>query len=202
MYKPQTIEQFKVYRFLSHHFVMERVLLSPLSRSGLILEDMDGERAAFVWQEGAVKEVDIPAPSPPDKIRAYFEEFRALDPKPVLIDFASVTRWWLEHPNPLTHQQALGFSDSLYRHYLKYPLIDEETAVQLALKGVVTEKEYFDIKLWYFNGNVMSSWLGPLGVDGTGNLYGLTLRYRKPDERKFVFYLKDDYYCYMNHIQA
>lgn len=202
MYKPQTIEQFKVYRFLSRHFVMEQVLLSPLSRFGLILEDKDGERAAFVWQDGTVKEVDIPVLSPPEEIRAYIKEFRALEPTPILNDFVSITRWWLEHPNPLTHQQALGLSDSLYRHFLKYPLIDEETAVRFVLKGLVTEKEYLDIQLWYFNGNALSCWLGPLGIDGTGYLYGLTLRYRKPDERKFVFYLKDDYYCCMNHVSV
>lgn len=39
MYKPHTIEQYKVYRFLEENFALEHFLLAPLSRFGLILED-------------------------------------------------------------------------------------------------------------------------------------------------------------------
>lgn len=202
MYRPLTVEQYKVYCFLKKYFIMEKVLISPLSRTGLILEDCTGEKAAYSYQDGAVNEVTIPPPAPKEEVKAFMKEFRSLSPQPVLKDFMSVTRWWLDHPNPMTHQQALGLSDILYHHFLKYPFIQEETAIRLALSGLVTEKEYRDILLWYFNGNVANSWLGQLGIDGTGNQYGLTLHYRKPDERKFVFYLKDDYYCYMNHIAS
>ena len=37
-------------------------------------------------------------------------------------------------------------------------------------------------------------WLGPLGVDGTGYLYGLTRNYRKPNAYEMHFYVLDDYY--------
>lgn len=201
MYHPQTLEQQKVYRFLQEHSMTEHTLLSPLSRYGLILIHDTGEKTAYAYQDGTIKEVGLPPPPSQEEIRAFMKKFRALDPKPILKDFAAITHWWLEHPNPLTHQQAIGLSDILYRHFLTYPLIQTEEAVNLASKGLVTEKEYNDLLLWYFNGNADSSWLGPLGIDGTGYLYGLTLHYRKPDERKMVFYLKDDYYCYMNHIQ-
>lgn len=202
MYQPQTFEQQSVYRFLSEHSMTERILLYPLSKSGLVLIDETGTKTAFAYQDGITKEVRLPLPSPKEEISAFMKKFRALNPKPVLKDFASITRWWLDHPNPLTHQQALGLSDSLYRHYLTYPLIQTEDAVNLVAKGLVTEQEYQDILLWYFNGNAFSNWLGPLGVDGTGNIYGLTLHYRKPDEEKLSFYLRDDYYCYMNHIET
>ena len=39
MYKPHTIEQYKVYRFLEENFALEHFLLAPLSRFGLMLED-------------------------------------------------------------------------------------------------------------------------------------------------------------------
>ena len=38
MYKPHTIEQYKVYRFLEENFALEHFLLAPLSRFGLMLE--------------------------------------------------------------------------------------------------------------------------------------------------------------------
>ena len=36
MYKPHTIEQYKVYRFLEENFALEHFLLAPLSRFGLM----------------------------------------------------------------------------------------------------------------------------------------------------------------------
>lgn len=47
MYKPHTIEQYKIQQFLDHTFAMEHFLVSPLSRSALMLEDRCGERIAF-----------------------------------------------------------------------------------------------------------------------------------------------------------
>ena len=47
MYKPHTIEQYKVYRFLEENFALEHFLLAPLSRFGLMLEDKTGEKIAF-----------------------------------------------------------------------------------------------------------------------------------------------------------
>ena len=48
MYKPHTIEQYKVYRFLEENFALEHFLLAPLSRFGLILEDKTGEKIALI----------------------------------------------------------------------------------------------------------------------------------------------------------
>ena len=39
MYKPHTIEQFKVQQFLEHTFAIDHFLVSPLSRTALMLED-------------------------------------------------------------------------------------------------------------------------------------------------------------------
>lgn len=200
MYKPQTIEQYKVYQFLAENFALEHFLLAPISRSGLQLEDKTGEKIAFAFQDNCVQEVPVPAPASLEAAQAFFKQFRRLDPRPVINDFETLTRWWLENPNPLTYQQALGMSDELYRHFLSHPLIDEEEALRLTLKGLVTMEEYSDLRLWYFNGHTSSCWLGPLGVDGTGNLYGLTFDYWTEHPRKTQFYLLDDYYRFMNHL--
>ena len=85
---------------------------------------------------------------------------------------------------------------------MTYPPLDDDAVRRLVSNGLVTEKEFCDIRLWYRNGHVMTCWLGPLGLDGTGNIYGLTFRYRKPEERKYEFYLLDDYYRFMNHINS
>jgi len=106
----------------------------------------------------------------------------------------------MDHPNPLTYQQALGLPDELYRRFLSAPLIKEEDAQRLAASGLVSEDDYRDIQLWYLNGNTAACWLGPLGVDGTGNLYALTFNYGTPRARELKFYLLDDYYRHMNHI--
>ena len=47
MYKPHTIEQYKIQRFLDETFAMEHFLVSPLSRTSLLLEDETGEQLAF-----------------------------------------------------------------------------------------------------------------------------------------------------------
>ena len=79
-------------------------------------------------------------------------------------------------------------------------MIEEEDAYRLASSGLVSEDDYRDIQLWYLNGNTAARWLGLLGVDGTGNLYGLTFGYGTPAARTLRFYLLDDYYRDMNHI--
>lgn len=132
--------------------------------------------------------------------RGSLKQFRSLTPRPVVHDFEALTRWWLDNPNPLTYQQALGMSDDLYHHFLSHPLISEDDALRLARKGLVTESEYNDLQLWYFNGHTMSCWFGPLGVDGTGSLYGLTFDYQTASPTKTQFYLLDDYYRVMNHL--
>ena len=76
----------------------------------------------------------------------------------------------------------------------------DEEVYRLAEKGLVTENEYLDIRLWYHNGPFRDHWLGPLGVDGTGYLHGLTRHYRKPNAYEMHFYVMDDYYRCMNHL--
>ena len=104
MYKPHTIEQYKIQQFLDHTFAMEHFLVSPLSRSALMLEDRCGERIAFSFSDNEVREIPIPSAPSPDKVKSFIRSFRALGAKPHLRTFEDVTRWWLNHPNPLTYQ--------------------------------------------------------------------------------------------------
>lgn len=117
MYKPHTIEQYKVYRFLEENFALEHFLLAPLSRFGLMLEDKTDEKIAFAFLNNCVQEIPVPAPADPETVTAFLKQFRSLTPHPVIHDFEALTRWWLDNPNPLTYQQALGMSDDLYRHF-------------------------------------------------------------------------------------
>lgn len=195
MYKPHTIEQYKIQRFLDDTFAMEHFLVSPLSRTSLLLEDETGEQLAFSFLDDEVREIPLPPPAAPEEIKDFIRRFRALNLKPRLRTFEDITRWWLDHPNPLTYQQALGLSEELYRHFLSHPMIDEEDAYRLASSGLVSEDDYRDIQLWYLDGNTISHWLGPFGVDGTGNLYRLIFGYGTPAARALKFYLLDDYYC-------
>lgn len=200
MYRPCTIEQYHVYQYLNEQFVLEACLVLPLSRSALMLEDRTGEKIAFQYKNCQVKEIPIPPPPDPKDVSRFLERFRSLNPRPKFTSLESMTRWWLDHPNPLTHQQALGLSDELYRHYLSHPLLDTEKAWALASKKLITEHEYRNLLLWYRDNLTEPCWLGQIGVDGTGNLYELILRYRRPDEARISFYLLDDYYREMNHI--
>ena len=179
---------------------MEHFLVSPLSRTSLLLEDETGEQLAFGFLDDEVREIPLPPPAAPEEIKDFIRRFRSLNPKPRLRTFEDITRWWLDHPTPLTYQQALGLSDELYHHFLSRPMIDEDDAYRLASSGLVSEDDYRDIQLWYLNSNAAARWLGPLGVDGTGNLYGLTFGYGTPAARTLRFYLLDDYYRDMNHI--
>ena len=165
-----------------------------------MLEDKTDEKIAFAFLNNCVQEKPVPAPADPETVTAFLKQFRSLTPHPVVHDFEALTRWWLDNPNPLTYQQALGMSDDLYHHFLSHPLISEDDALRLARKGLVTESEYNDLQLWYFNGHTMSCWFGPLGVDGTGSLYGLTFDYQTASPTKTQFYLLDDYYRVMNHL--
>ena len=148
MYKPHTIEQYKIQRFLDETCAMEHFLVSPLSRASLLLEDETGEQLAFGFLDDEVREIPLPPPAAPEEIKAFIRRFRSLNPKPRLRTFEDITRCWLDHPNPLTYQQALGLSDELYRHFLSYPMIDEEDAYRLASSGLVSEDDYRDIQLW------------------------------------------------------
>ena len=48
MYKPHTIEQYKVYRFLEENFALEHFLLAPLSRFK-VMDDWVGRKAAELF---------------------------------------------------------------------------------------------------------------------------------------------------------
>ena len=164
MYKPHTIEQYKIQQFLDANFAMEHFLVSPLSRISLLLEDKTGDQIAFGFLDNKVQEIPIPPPAKPEDVQAFLQTFRALDPKPKLHSFEDVTRWCLSHPNPLTYQQALCLSDELYRRFLSRPMLQEEDCCRLAASGLVTEEEYQDIQLWFFDEGKNYCWLGPLGV--------------------------------------
>ena len=60
MYKPHTIEQYKIQRFLDETFAMEHFLVSPLSRTSLLLEDETGEQLAFGFLDNEVREIPLP----------------------------------------------------------------------------------------------------------------------------------------------
>lgn len=199
MYKPHTIAQFKVLQYLKEQgFVLECFLLSPVSRDALMVENQKGERLAFEYRDGLVKERPVPVPAPPEVVKAFFSEFSATSDRPILRNFEDITRWWLGHKNPLTYQQALGLPDDLYRHFLGYKLYDEEEVRQIVQKPVVTEEEYRGVLLWYYDGNRAGNWMGPEGVDGTGERYGFTFQWLRPEAEHYTFYLENDYYRYMN----
>lgn len=202
MYKPQTIEQFKIFRFLKEQgFVMDQFILSPLSRTALLVEDSVGDQLAFSFKNGAVVETPIPAPAHKEEVLAFIQSFREDPARPTFRNFEEITAWWHNTPNPLSYQQALSLPDDLYRHFLTHAAYDEEDVRQLVAKGTVTEEEYLGIRLWYYNGNARWCWLGPLGVDGTGEIYGLTFHYRQPSASEWKFYLMNEYYRFMNHIE-
>lgn len=199
MYKPHTIAQFKVLQYLKEQgFVLECFLLSPVSRDALMVEDRTGDKLAFEYRDGLIKECPIPIPAPPEAVEAFFREFRAAPDRPTLSTCENVTRWWLNHKNPLTYQQALGLPDDLYRHFLGRKPYDEVKVRQIVQKSVVTEEEFRGVLLWYYDGNAAENWMGPEGIDGTGERYGVTFQWFRPEAEHFTFYLENDYYRYMN----
>ena len=106
MFKPHTTEQGRVYLFLKERFMLEQCLVSPISCSALLLEDPNGCKFAFAYQENDVRQIEIPAPPDREEVQAFWKQFKALDPPPQLKSFDDITIWWLNHPNPLTYQMA------------------------------------------------------------------------------------------------
>ena len=198
MYKPHTVEQFKVWQFLKERFHLEHFILSPISRKALMLEDKTGECIVFGWDEDAAVEQPLPEPATEETIKAFFLELNARPDRPQLHTIEEVTRWWLANENPLTYQRALGFSDELYRYYLTHKQYTDEELLSIVQKKLVTEEEYMGIKLWYLDGNTGCCWLGPRGVDGTGDIYALILHYHTSRQVEYVFYLENEYYRFMN----
>ena len=63
MYKPRTVEQFKVMEFIREAFQVECFLVSPVSRTCLMIEDGTGNRLAFQWVEGVIMDAPLPVPA-------------------------------------------------------------------------------------------------------------------------------------------
>ncbi len=198
MYKPHTVEQFKVWRFLKEWFHLEHFILSPISRNALMLEDKAGECIVFAWDGGVAVEQPVPEPASVETVNTFLRARHLRPDRPLLRTIEEVTRWWLSNDNPLTYQQALGFNDELYRYFLTHEQYSDEQVLSIVQKKLVTEAEYLGIKLWYLDGNSGSAWLGPLGLDGNGDIYGLILHYRTPEQKEYRFYLENDYYRFMN----
>lgn len=200
MYKPFTVELYLVHQYLKQHFELEHFLLIPLSSCSVLLKDEQGDQIAFTCEYPQVRQIDVPKILTQEEVRAYIRSLRGLPGILHLRNFDDVTKWWLRHENPLTYQQALGLKDELFRHFMTHKLLDLEDVIRLVSQDVVTESEYNDILLWYLNGNTRGCWLGPYGVDGTGDSYKLVLNYDKPTAQDFIFYIKNEYYCFMNHL--
>ncbi len=198
MYKPHTVEQFKVWEFLKEQFHLDHFILSPVSRNALMLEDKAGERIVFAWDGAAVVELPVPEPASDEKVNVFLRAHHLNPNRPQLRTIAEVTRWWLTNDTPLTYQQALGFNYVLYHYFLTHTQYTDEQVLTVVQKKLVTEDEYLGIKLWYLDGNSGGVWLGPLGLDGTGEIYGLTLHYRTSEQVEHTFYLENEYYRFMN----
>lgn len=190
MYKPRTVEQFKVMEYLKENFHMECLLVAPVSRSSLMIEDEIGDRMAFRWMDDCVIEAPLPTPASKEEHSAFVKAFRA-DPKhPQFLSFDDLTTWWLNHPTPLTHQQMLNLPDELYRRYLSCDrLLDLNDVLTLVMEERVTETEYLDIKLWFLNGHGGGNWLGPVGTGGDGDRYELVFNWMTSAEMRYPFYV-------------
>lgn len=195
MYKPQTIEQFKVYQFMREQFEMDAVILSPLSRHSLMLEDMTGEKIAFAYKDGCVQEVPVPKQISQQEAKKYVRSIKRNAALPLIHNWKEATRWWLNTPNPLTYQQALGLSDKLYRHFLTQPMLDEKKMIRLAQSGLVTELEFLDMRLWYCLNRPRRWILIESGVCGTTLLYALVVDFLGDNETNYKFTVKDEDYC-------
>lgn len=191
MYKPRTVEQFKVMEYLKEHVQMDSFLVSPVSRSGLMIEDGDGNCLAFQWVDGGVQEAPLPVPATREEHRAFVAKFHADPTHPHLSSLDDLTDWWLNHPSPLTYRQALNLPEELYRRYLSCDrLLDLDDVLTLVMGGNVSDAEYLDLKLWFWDGHSGGNWLGPVGIDGWGERYELVFNWMTPAEMSYPFYVE------------
>lgn len=200
MYKPFTVELFRIQEYLKDIFDLSHFLVMPISRDTVILRDVQGEQIAFTCQSKTVSQVPVPTTLNKDEAVSYIRSLRNSGRIQQLTTFQDITRWWANNPNPLTYQQALGLSDELYAHFLTHELADEETVLRIVSQKVVSEEEYRTLRLWCRNGNFNRCYLGAYGVDGTGDSYKFIWNYGKPDAVTFIFYVKNEYYCFMHGI--
>ncbi len=195
MYKPQTIEQFKVYQYMQKHFEMDAVILSPLSRHSLMLEDMTGARIAFSYENAAIREIPIPEPLSPEEVHEYLLSVKGGGVLPFISNYKEATKWWLNTPNPLTYQQTLGLADKPYRHFLTRPMLDEKKMIKLAKSGLVTESEYMDMWLWYYLNRPRNWKLMQLDDCDPITAYVLIIDFMGDNEKGYEFAVKDEAFC-------
>lgn len=191
MYKPRTVEQFKVMEYIKEHVQTNGFLISPVSRSGLMIEDSTGKCLAFQWVDGSVLEAPLPVPATQEEHRAFVAAFHADPAHPCLSSLDELTDWWLNHPSPLTYRQALNLPEELYRRYLTCDhLLDLDDVLTLVMSGSVTDEEYLDMRLWFRNGHSGGNWLGPVGIDSRGERHELVFNWMTSAEIRYPFYLE------------
>ena len=200
MYKPFTVELFHIQEYLKNQFDLSQFLQIPIKRDTVLLQDKSGEQIAFQFQDNAVKQIPIPTMLSRKKAVAYIRSLRSQNKIPELCTFQEVTQWWAKNPNPLTHQQALGLSDELYVHYLTYKLFNDVDVLITVSQKVISEDDLRSIRLWCRNGNFHRCYLGAYGLDGCGEIYKFIWNCGKPDALTYLFYIQDEYYCFMNDI--
>lgn len=200
MYKPFTLELFQIQEHLKTRFDLTQFIQIPLKRDTIILQDKRGKKLAFQYRENSVKKISIPTVLTKKQVAAYISSLRKQNKLPELYTYQDVTKWWAKTNNPLTYQQALGLSDKLYIHYLTHELFDDVDVLIKASQKVISVDDLKSIQLWCRNGNYHRCYLGAYGVDGHGESYKFIWNYRKPDELTFIFYVQDEYYCFMHGI--
>lgn len=189
MYKPRTIGQFKVMEFLKRSFVLDSLIIAPISRNGLMLMDRNADIIAFELYNGTILQCPVPSPGTLSDMRLFISNLNRKYPDLRSQTFDAKTTLWLETPNSLTYQQALGLTDELYRHYLTHPMMDKDEILRQISTGFVSQDLYRSIQLWYLNGHAADTFLVISGIDGTGTLIELIFHYQTPAADAHRFYL-------------
>ena len=71
MYKPRTIGQFKVMEFLKRSFVLDSLIIAPISRNGLMLMDRNADIIAFELYNGTILQCPVPSPGTLSDMRLF-----------------------------------------------------------------------------------------------------------------------------------
>ena len=177
MPKAKTIAQFCLYHFLDAYFDLTVFRMTPAD-DGVMLEDGEGRRAVFQYQDGAVvmqtvKKPDAAAPSQPFNTGFTAGLDRARPPR------------------DLTLQQITELPEMLLSYYKSHQLPTDAEVRRLAQTGRVSGEDYMGILLWYLAGNYQRHYLGLGGVDGEGCCIDLIFQYQTPQEDHIQFYLED-----------
>lgn len=194
MYRPQTVEQFKIHQMLSETLETGDLSIFPISRNTLGVEDSHGSISAFSYRDSRISDAVPPIYLPDYQAKNYLRGLRANGSLHYTFSFEDTTRWWLDNPSPLSHRQILGLSQHLYRHYLRHRLLDDDEALLIAAQSKITESQFKDLTLWYMDRHRQDCWLGWMGIDMIGELYGLFWQYGTPREKFFLFYISKNPY--------